>query len=275
MKVRFYGVRGSCPWSSPGNTRYGANTATVMVEADPDRPILFDLGTGLNPLGHETGGERPLRAAALVTHLHFDHVQGLPFFSPAHTAGNQLDVYGPAQESGSLHEAMSRLIRPPYFPVPLDQFAADVRFHDVTRDDFRVGGATVKARPVPHVGPTVGYRVECEGRSVTYISDHQAPPGLSSVDDCVLELCDGVDLLIHDAQYTDAEFSLKPDWGHCTVGYAVLVATMAKARRLCLFHHDPAHDDRQLDALLEHARELAGDRLDDVISAREGLTLTV
>jgi len=239
------------------------------VEVDGELPLLLDLGTGLRNVP-VTGA---VRTTALVTHLHLDHVQGLPFFPPVHTPGTRLDVYGPAQGAGSLHDAMAGLIRPPYFPVPLDRFPAQLRFHDVLDDDFTLGRASVKVRPVPHIGPTVGYRVDCDGASVAYVSDHQAPVGHDRVAESVLELCDGVDLLIHDAQYTEEEFTVKSHWGHCTVDYAVLVARQAGARRLCLFHHDPAHDDDDVDRLLEHGRARAGHHVGEVIAAAEGLTV--
>lgn len=273
LRIRFFGVRGSSPWSAPANARYGSNTATVSVEADPAVPLLFDLGTGLSRVDAGAGFTTPLSAAALVSHLHLDHVQGLPFFPSVHEPGAHIDIYGPVQDEGSLGDAVGGLIQPPYFPLPLHRFRADIAFHEVLSDDFRLGRARVKARPVPHLGPTVGYRVECDGASVAYVSDHQEPPGQTRVADSVLELCDGVDLLIHDAQYTRQELSRKPDWGHSTVDYAVLVAKEAGARRLCLFHHDPSHTDEVLDGLLDHARGLAGDDLDEVLAASEGMAL--
>ena len=143
------------------------------------------------------------------------------------------------------------------------------------RDDIEVGSAKVKVRPVPHCGPTVGYRVDWHGVSIAYISDHQAPLDLTTVDEAVLELCEGVDFLIHDAQYTPEEFAQKAHWGHCTIDYAVLVAKEAGVRRLCLFHHDPAHGDDEMDRLLEGARRTAA-RLgvDEVTAAYEGMSLT-
>jgi phosphoribosyl 1,2-cyclic phosphodiesterase len=238
-------------------------------------PILFDLGTGLRLLASTQPLDGSFRASALVTHIHWDHVQGLPFFPPIDRPGAQLDVYGPAQEQGPLADVFGDFMRPPYFPVQFSDLRGDIRFHDVLDDDIEIGSAKVKVRPVPHCGPTVGYRVDWHGVSVAYISDHQAPLGLDTVPDSVLELCDGVDLLIHDAQYTPEEFREKAHWGHCTVDYAVLVAREAGAGTLCLFHHDPAHGDDELDRLLAGARATGKAMgVDDVISAAEGLTLT-
>jgi ribonuclease BN (tRNA processing enzyme) len=165
-------------------------------------------------------------------------------------------------------------MRPPYFPVHFSDLQGEVQFHDTYEDDLAVGNAKVRVRPVPHCGPTVGYRVEWDGAVVAYVSDHQAPLSLDTVADSVLELCDGADLLIHDAQYTPTEFGAKADWGHCTVDYALLVAREAGAKALALFHHDPAHDDDMVDRLLAGA-QTASARVDGprVLAAAEGLTL--
>ena len=162
---------------------------------------------------------------------------------------------------------------PPYFPVTCAELRGDIVFHDVLKDDLTIGAAEVMVRPVPHCGPTVGYRVSWAGSTVTYISDHQAPVGLDSVADSVLELAEGADLLIHDAQYTATEFAEKSHWGHCTVEYAVKVAREAGVKRLVLFHHDPAHGDDMLDHLLAGARAEAGRWGPEVLAAYEGLQL--
>lgn len=277
MRVTFLGVRGSFPCSSPINRRYGGNTAAVALHVDGQAPILLDLGTGLPRLDASEGGAdgRPFRASALVTHLHLDHVQGLPFFPPVHERGTELDVYGPRQIEGSLRDAFARLVDPPFFPLPLDEIVAEIRFQEVCNDEFAIGEATVTVRPVPHLGPTVGYRIHWNGGTLAYVSDHQAPPGFDHVDEAVLELCDGADLLIHEGQYTPQEFAAKADWGHSTIDYAIRVATEAGARRLCLFHHDPWRSDDDLDALVTEAKKALRGATEEVMAAAEGMTLTV
>lgn len=218
----------------------------------------------------------PFQAIALVTHLHLDHIQGLPFFAPISVPGTQLDIYGPAQESTTLQAAFARLIGPPFFPVPLASLPADIAFHEVSTDRLRIGDLDITVRPVPHSGPTVGYRISGPGFSLAYVSDHQAPGDSPEVDDAVLDLCDDVDLLIHEAQYTNEEFVRRPAWGHCTVDYALVVARASGARRLCLFHHDPARTDDDLDAMVTAARIAArGSGLEEVTAAAEGMVLTL
>ena len=274
MRLTFYGCRGSCPCPCEANIRYGGNTACVALEADNHDPIIFDLGTGLRLFGATQPMDGSFCGTALVTHIHWDHVQGLPFFPPIHKNGARLDIYGPAQKNGSLHDVFGNFMCPPYFPVHFSELEGDVNFHDVEDDDLQVGSAKIKVRPVPHTGPTVGYRVDLNGTSVAYISDHQAPPGLNTVSDAVLELCDGVDVLIHDAQYTPAEFEMKRDWGHCTIDYAVLVAKEAGARQLVLFHHDPSHGDDEMDRLLDGARCTGAYMgVSEITAAYEGMVL--
>lgn len=273
LTITFHGVRGSFPSSSPDTRRYGGSTAAVELNVDGEPPIFLDLGSGLPQI--DISEDVPFQAAALVTHLHLDHVQGLPFLPAVHRPGSRFDVYGPRQESGSLRDAFAGLIAPPYFPLSLDQFQGDLRFHEVCADDVVIGGAHVAVRPVPHVGPTVGYRISWGDAVVAYISDHQAPPGLDSVSDGVLELCRDVDLLIHEGQYTPEEFAMKSDWGHGTIDYALLVAKEAGARRLCVFHHDPWRSDDELDALVAGARRNLGGATEEIFAAAEGMTLTL
>jgi ribonuclease BN (tRNA processing enzyme) len=212
---------------------------------------------------------------ALVTHLHFDHVLGLPFFTPVNHPGARLEVFGPFQAQGSLADAFAALVRPPYFPIHLRDLRGDICFRELSADSFTVGAFRVTSRLVPHVGPTLGYRIESDGKVLCYVSDHQAPPDLQRVADAVLELCDGADLLIHDAQYTVSEFLLKPYWGHSTAEYALHVAREAGVKRLCLYHHDPSHTDEDIDRMLEAVRSPAEAAGIAVLAAAEHLAVTL
>ena len=278
MRVVFNGVRGSTPCAGAAYERYGGNSSCVALEVEEAAPIVFDLGTGLRPYAERCDGD--FHGSVLLTHLHWDHVQGLPFFTPLHREGSTLDVYGPRQTAASLDDVFAQLMRPPFFPIVPSQLAGEARFHDTGDDDFPIGTAKVRSRWVRHVGPTLGFRVDWNGASVAYVPDHGPGCCPDDPDDYVphelLELCDGVDLLIHDAQHTHAEYTPKRHWGHCTVEYAVHVAREAGVRKLALFHHDPSHGDDQLDAIAtaagDHAAHIGAP---EVIAAYEGLEVVL
>ena len=251
----------------------------MLVEVDGEPPLILDMGTGLRALGHHLNAPlvaegKPLRGNALLTHLHYDHVLGTPFFPPMRDPGALLEIYGPPQTDDSLQMTMAGLVKPPFFPVHMADFRGELRYLDLEiESEFSIGGISVKVRPIPHIGTTLGFRIEADGVAVAYMPDHQAPVDRTTVADSVLELCAGADLLIHDAQYTEDEFVELSDWGHSTPSYAVHVAAEAGVKRLDMFHHDPGHTDRQLDAMLRGARQIAqtAGRL-EVNAAKEGAT---
>jgi phosphoribosyl 1,2-cyclic phosphodiesterase len=281
LTVTFHGVRGSTPCDGEYLARYGGNTSCVALETEGQPPIVLDLGTGLRNYGTqllENGGAQGFQGAMLLSHLHWDHVQGLPFFVPLHIPGNVVDIYGPRQQDGPLAEVFEGMMRPPYFPIRPDQLEGSVLFHDAGDDDFPVHDAKVRSRWIRHVGPTLGYRIDWHGVTVAYLSDHGQGCGIGQSDDFipdeVLELCDGVDLLIHDAQHTPSEFEMKRHWGHCTVDYALHVAKESGARTVALFHHDPAHGDDMVDQLEREAQDHSA-AVDgaEVVAAAEGMVL--
>jgi phosphoribosyl 1,2-cyclic phosphodiesterase len=279
VDVCFWGVRGSTPCDGPQYSRYGGNTSCVELRSEGHPSILFDLGTGLRSLGDElsaTGGCDDFVGHVLLSHLHWDHIQGLPFFAPLARGAGTMDVWGPAPEDVPLCDSFGGIMCPPYFPIRPEGLAGTVRFHDVGTDDFALNGAKVRSRWIRHTGPTLGFRVELEGVSIAYVPDHG--PGCSPDDSdefvpaSVLELCDGADLLIHDAQHTTPEFAAKRNWGHCTVDYAVHVARQAGVGTLALFHHCPSHGDDDVDVILRDARDRAAHgNGPEVIAAADGL----
>jgi len=273
LTVTFHGVRGSTPCAGPDVVRYGGNTSCVVVDAPGARPIVLDLGTGLRRYGTTVGAAQPFDGLALVTHLHWDHVQGLPFFGPALRRGSRIDIVGPDPGTGAtLEDAFDRCYRPPFFPVRLADLPSTITYRSVRSGSFEEGSVRVTVAEVPHTGPTVGFRLDWRGRSIAYIPDHQQPrDGSGSVPDGVATLARGVDLLIHDAQYTDAEFAERSHWGHSTFGYAVTVARTVGAQTLALFHHDPAHDDDTLDVLVAETEGSAGGNGPVVVAAAEGM----
>jgi phosphoribosyl 1,2-cyclic phosphodiesterase len=277
MHVTFHGVRGSTPCHCDETRRYGGNTSCVSLSAPGEDPMVFDLGTGLRYFGSSLQHDGSFRGTALLTHFHWDHTQGLPFFMPILAEGAHLDVYAPVQEDGrSVAEVFEEIIRPPMFPVPIGQLPGSFTFHDLAEAEFTIGGLRVMSRWIPHIGPTLGFRVEWNGRSVAYVSDHQQTvDGSFRLSDGARELMDGVDVLIHDAQYSQAEFSKKATWGHCTAEFALWVAKEVRARTLVLYHHDPLRNDDDLDAVTECTRRMGEPFGVEVLAASQGLTLPV
>jgi phosphoribosyl 1,2-cyclic phosphodiesterase len=276
VAVTFYGVRGSTPCAGPEFERYGGHSSCVVLEAHGQPPILLDLGTGLRPYGMAYEGD--FHGTALLSHLHWDHMQGLPFFLPLHRDTSTIDIYGPRQTEGSLGDVFAQMMRPPFFPIRPTDLPAVVRFHDTGEDDFPIGLAKVRSRWVRHVGATLGFRIEWNGTSIAYLPDHGPGTVVTDADDYVppgvLELCDGVDLLIHDAQHTRDEYEPKRHWGHCTVEYALHVGREAGVRSLVLFHHDPLHGDDAMDRISSDARDLAATMgIPELIVARDRLQL--
>lgn len=282
IAVTFHGVRGSTPCDEPGLARYGGNTSCVVIDAPDHDPIVLDLGTGLRSYGAElvaAGRADGWRGDVLLSHMHWDHVQGLPFFTPLHHAASAIAVHGPVHPEGSLAEVFERFMGPPFFPIRPSDLPASVTFHDVEPGPFALGDAKVTAARVRHTGPTLGFRVELADTVVVYVPDHGPGCSTEHPDDHVpvevVDLCAGADLLIHDAQHTVEEYPAKRHWGHSTVDYAVEVARRSGVRALALFHHDPTHCDASVDRNEAHARSIAA--RDDaqlvVLAAREGLRL--
>jgi phosphoribosyl 1,2-cyclic phosphodiesterase len=285
LTATFYGVRGSTPCSCDGTRQFGGNTSCVLIEIPGEPPIILDLGTGLRYLGrdllarHEVGfrngGGRPVpfRATALVSHLHWDHIQGIPFFKPILQADSSLEVVAPRQPGSSVRAELSRFFTPPAFPVGLDQLPGEIRFRDVSDEVLQIGSVRISCFEVPHIGPTNGYRIDAGDASIAYISDHQQPSdGSLDVPPELVRRCWGVDILVHDAQFDAAELRQKPDWGHCTADFALELAQRCQAQRLVLYHHDPSHDDGWIRELVKRTQDAVGDRM-EVIGAAEGLRL--
>jgi phosphoribosyl 1,2-cyclic phosphodiesterase len=272
--ITFHGVRGSTPCHGDDIVKYGGNTSCVSVDIPGHPSILFDMGTGAQYFGLGPAPETPAHVVCLLSHLHWDHIQGLPFFPPLLRTGTRVELHAPVQGDGDVGTVVSRMLCPPLFPVGLDAYAGSVDFHSHGDDDFVIGDVQVTSRLIPHIGNTLGYRLAWGGGQMAYLSDHQQPGvDVYAATANALELCRGVDVLVHDAQYTRDEFVRKSNWGHCTIDYAMWLAQECGVRTLVLFHHDPSHDDEQLDRLVDAAKEgVDGVR---VIGAREGLILRV
>jgi len=268
MKVRFWGVRGSCAVSGPRYRSTGGNTSCVEVEHAGHRLIL-DGGTGLRALGDEAGFG-PLEATLLFSHVHWDHIQGVPFFGPAFNPASRLRLVGVGRR-GDLRAALDAQMQPPTFPVGLDLLAGVEAIDDVAPGAaFAAGPFRVTPVEQPHPNGCAAFRIEAGDQSLVYATDVEHG-GQIGIDADLIALAQGADLLIHDAQYLAEEYRgergpSRRGWGHSTWDEAVEAARLAGARRLALFHHDPARDDAGVDAIESEARS----RFAGAFAAREG-----
>ncbi len=273
-RVRLWGTRGSIASAGPETVAYGGNTSCVEVEGDDGTVLILDAGTGVRRVG-DTYRE-PRRLDILLTHLHMDHIQGLGFFGPFFRSDFEVHIWGPPSTTLDLRTRLTRYLSPPLFPVRLRDVAARLELHDVPADPFQIGSFEVSAETVIHPGPTLGYRVANGGTVVTYLPDHEPALGARALPNepdwtSGHRLAENATLLLHDAQYTSEEYDERVGWGHSTAVDAVMLAAQAGVRRLVTFHHDPAHDDRELDEMLNQAREAAPTGL-EVLPGREGET---
>jgi phosphoribosyl 1,2-cyclic phosphodiesterase len=279
VKATVWGCRGSLAAPGADTVVYGGNTSCVELELADGTRVVLDAGTGIRLLGLElASGTEPVYLC--LTHLHLDHLEGLGFFVPLWQPERELHIWGPGSPVDSLEERIARYLSPPLFPVQLSEVPANVTFHDVPDGEFTIGSARVRANPVSHRGPTVGYRFEDEGTVLAYIPDHEpylgmepgtSEPGWVSG----FSLAEGADVLMHDAQYFEHEYPDHVGWGHSSVAHAVAFAQLAKVNRLVFFHHDPLHTDEQLRSLEARGHELWGPDGTSPELAREGTSVQV
>ena len=279
MRLRIWGCRGSIAAPGTETARYGGNTSCIEVRRSDGGLIILDAGTGARPLGIELVNDPPGRIDLLLTHLHIDHVEGLGAFAPIWSAETELHIWGPPSPVTPLGDRIATYFSPPLFPVHLNDVPAEVIFHDA-REEWTLGSATIRSAPIIHPGPTVGYRIEEEGRALTYLTDHEPALGadLAQVAPEWISghgLAFGADVLVHDAQYTEAEYETRVGWGHSSAPHLAVFAERAKVDRLLLYHHDPLHTDRDVDGILERVCELWPDGADRTQGAAEGMELDV
>jgi phosphoribosyl 1,2-cyclic phosphodiesterase len=279
VRLKVWGCRGSLPTPGAETVSYGGNTSCVEVCLDNGTVLVLDAGTGIVELGLELAERGAPSVQLFLTHLHLDHVEGLRFFAPMWNPAVELDIWGPPSPVSSLPERIARAFSPPLFPIDLHDVPANVRFRDVPREPWGLGGAAMSAALVLHPGPTLGFRIEADGSTLAYIPDHE--PAFAGVTGRTREWISGagvaeeVDVLLHDGQYSAGEYEERVGWGHSSVDDAVAFADAVEARRLVLFHHEPRHDDAELARLEERASELRADRYEQPMLAREGLVVPV
>jgi phosphoribosyl 1,2-cyclic phosphodiesterase len=263
MRATIWGCRGSLAAPGASRLRYGGDTSCVEVELEDGTLLVLDAGTGIRELGAQIARRGVRDIHVLLTHLHMDHVEGFPFFSPLWDERARVRVWGPPSPMMSLKERLARYMSPPLFPVDVHDVPAVCSFQDLPPEPWTIGSATVTAVPVEHPGPTVGFRIEENGRTLAYMPDHE-PAVLGDFRSESPEWIDGfpvargADVLLHDAQYTPEEYESRRGWGHSSYADAVAYARVTGVERLVLFHHDPSHGDAVLEGIEAAARDLWG-----------------
>ncbi len=303
MRVKFWGVRGSIPVPGGDTMRYGGNTSCVQVLPDDGTTIVIDAGTGIRKLGKRLMrgpcGKGKGEIHLLISHTHWDHIQGLPFFAPSYQEGNHITLYARERNDTHLQMVLKSATKDPYFPVPFDAVQAEVEFKELMEGDrFQVGACDIRCARLNHPWIALGYRIEEQGRAFAYVSD-TAPftdlllehdfiasppqPGdapspeesdkLAKMESDLVSLCQSCDLIIFDTMFTLDEYRQRPHWGHSAPEHAVEIARRAGVKRLVLFHHAPARSDDQVDAVLAAAKEHAPDL--EILAAAELMELEI
>lgn len=273
MRINFWGVRGSIASPGPETAGVGGNTSCVEILCDTTRLIL-DAGTGVRRLGDKLLGEGPVEATMLLSHLHWDHIQGLPFFVPAYLPTTKLQIVGSGGGAATLREVLETQMTAPVFPVRLDELGADLSLREVrSGETFWIGDVRVRAAKLNHPGGVMAYRIDFDGRSVVYATDTEH---YACVDPTLRALAEGADVLIYDSQYTPEEYRgdrgrSKVGWGHSTYVAGAELARAAGVGQYVLFHHDPQRDDAGVIDVERKARELFADS----VAAREGMSISL
>lgn len=269
--VKFWGVRGSIPCSDPGVSRYGGNTSSLEVRAG-GRLILLDAGTGIRYLGNSLDNSNPIEADILLTHTHFDHVCGIPFFEPLYDAQNTFRVWAGHLGSGmTIQRVLMDMMMAPLFPVPLNMLSADMSFQDfIAGESFSIGpDVMVRTAPLNHPNSATAYRIDSAGKAFCYVTDTEHISG--TLDEGIIGLVEGADYLVYDGMYSDDEYEAKVGWGHSTWQEGMRLSDAANVGTFILFHHDPDHDDDYMDSI---AKQLDSERPGSIV-AREGQVLEI
>jgi phosphoribosyl 1,2-cyclic phosphodiesterase len=253
VRVKVWGARGSVPTPGPSTNRYGGNTSCLQVTLSDETLLVLDAGSGIRALGLRLAA-RTRRIDILLTHLHLDHIQGLMFFAPLFMPDADIVIWGPPAAE-TLSERLAGFLSPPLTPLHLDELPGRLSFRVCPKGEWEIGPARIQAARVTHPGPTLGYRISEGDTSLCYIPDQELALGPPRQSLPGFDLAHGASLLVHDCQYTDDEYPNHIGWGHSRLGDVLAFARLTEAQRLLLFHHDPLHDDEQLDRV--HAEALA------------------
>jgi phosphoribosyl 1,2-cyclic phosphodiesterase len=276
MKLKFWGVRGSIPTPGKATVKYGGNTPSLELRLDNDELVILDAGTGIRGLGdYLIAGGESIHAYLLITHPHWDHIQGFPFFKPALISGNEITIIGTERKEVNLQRIIADQMNRIYFPVQLNELKAKIHFRPIVEEEFDIYDVHVRTAYVNHPGFTVGYRLEYKGKTLVYISDNEpfdreAAHRMTNFEKVVLDkyaamqgdpnqrvfdFARGADILIHDCTYTPEEYVDKVGWGHSHYLFTLKVAAEANVKHLVLFHHDPNHTDQKIDDIFEKCKK--------------------
>ena len=289
MSLRFWGVRGSIPSPSPETTRYGGNTSCIEVRAG-DQIVILDCGSGMRALGASLDTEfktRGFNATVLISHTHWDHIQGLPFFAPAYAERNHVRIFAQAGSRARVQKALTHQMEPIHFPVRFTELPGIAGVDELPKQGKEFGELCVRTTNLNHPGGCAGFRFEAGGTCVAYLPDHEpyhsstlarkATPDQRTAQAELVKFVRGCDVLILDTQYDEAEYPTRMGWGHGCIADSVATAIAADVGELVCFHHDPAHSDAKINDMITRGRQLAreaGSRL-HIRAAREGEQLTL
>lgn len=287
--LKFWGVRGSIPTPGPTTVRYGGNTSCSELQHN-DKLFILDAGSGLRVLGNElVKAGSPISASIFISHMHWDHIQGIPFFTPAFIPNNNFTFYGGEAAGKDLFTIIADQMDPTYFPIEMKEMGSNMNFQPLYEDSYEIDGIQLDTIYVNHPGNALGYKFHLNDKKLVYISDNEPFPKTDNdgnpdhvllgedSNQKLINFISNVDILVHDAQYTQDEYEKKITWGHSPIDYTVDIAIKAGVKKLVLFHHDPLHDDDMIDQMLKHAQEYAkkaGSQI-DILAASEGLTIDI
>lgn len=273
--LRCWGTRGSIPSPGPDTVRYGGNTTCIEV-SDGTTRLIFDAGSGIRPLGKDVFEKGPNEIHIFLTHFHWDHIQGFPFFSPLYDPDDTIRVFGPKQKDIDVQNLFAGQMGPIYFPVPFSVVAAQMEFHHLNEGGYETNGFSMEVIRVRHPSFVVGYRISFGGKVVCFIPDNELEGGQYEVEpgfeSRIVDFVGDADLLIHDSMYTDEEYPSRMGWGHSTFEQSLQLAREGGVKDLLFFHHDPTRTDGELDEIVARMQDRSGGDGPRVRAATEGMT---